>query len=137
MNQKFVKLLESNLSPEQIEIRGEVKIHLIKLKEKALSIWPELAKVRMFKNIKLDYTDDLGDAMAKAWMSLNTIEIELASLAKNTERMFDEVIGHELCHLMVPMIYKGVGYKDEELHGKEWQEIMKKMGFAIDPIDLE
>lgn len=137
---KFIKYLDEKkevLSPEQIELRTKVKNHLEHLKQIALQLYPVLGKVKMFNKIKLDYIDDLGDAMAQARMSTNTIEIELDSLVKHTERMFDEVIGHELCHLMVPMIYKGIGYKPEELHGEEWQNIMRQMKFNIDPKDLE
>jgi len=107
------------------------------LKCKAIILYPQLASNRRFKTIKLDYTYNLEDAMAKAWISLNTIELAIESLNEYPERMFNEVIGHELCHLLVPILYDGIGYKKDELHGKEWQELMTTMKFDIDPIDLQ
>jgi predicted SprT family Zn-dependent metalloprotease len=117
-------------------LKSRVGARLIRLKSRAKEMFPVLTTNKLFDKIKVEFTNDLGDAMAKAWMSLNVIEVEIESLVSHTERVISEVLGHELCHLMVPMIYKGVGYKDEELHGLEWQTIMNEMGFAIDLIDL-
>lgn len=124
----------NNITLAEQDLRTHAEEVLEDLKCKAVIMYPQLAPNRMFNKIRLDYTYNLEDAMAKAWMSLNTIEIEIESLMKYPERMFKEVIGHELCHLLVPMIYRCVGYKPEELHGAEWQNVMYTMGFHIDNI---
>ena len=117
-------------------LKSRVRSRLIRLKSTAIELYPVLKDNKQFNRITIDFEQDLGDAMGQARMSLNLIEIDIPSLIEHTTQVLDEVLGHELCHLMVPILHKGIGYKDDELHGAEWRNIMVRMGIDIDPKDL-
>ena len=74
---------------------------------------------RRYKRIKLIFCSDTdSDNIGLSWRSSNTIELNITHI---TEDNLDEVIVHELCHLIAP--------EEENDHGEEWQRCMKLAGF--------
>lgn len=108
---------------------------LIEVKQQAAINWPCLTKRYQFKKAKLIFADEL-ESWGLCWLASNTIEINMQCAIADPERTLTEVVGHELCHILTPLLYPGVGFTFEDAHGKEWQAIMKAMSLAIDPIDL-
>lgn len=113
-------------------LREEMQVKLVQLKQQASEIWPCISSRYQFKKAHLMFSPDIRGAWALAWLSSNTIEISMKRVTENPVRTVNEVVGHELCHIITPLLHPEI----QDPHGKEWQEVMNKMGIDIDPIDL-
>lgn len=71
--------------------------------------------------------DMRGKAAGKALLQLNTIKLNKVLFAENQQQFIDEVLPHELAHLITHQVFGRV-----KPHGKEWQYVMVKV-FGIKP----
>lgn len=51
--------------------------------------------------------------------------INVAILTIETERILNQTIPHEVCHMINCIIYPEITSREEEYHGKAWQELMR------------
>lgn len=112
----LVLLSEANVERAK-EAFNNFKAHI-------LTVYPELAKTYQFKKLRLIFTDSNGATAGQAWRSSNTIELSLDYLKKHEEEVVTQILGHEMAHIVAPLIYgdKGDG------HTPKWKQVMRELG---------
>lgn len=82
---------------------------------------------RQFDKMRLIFCNDYeSDLAGQAWVSSSTIEINLAYFNLDNEADLRQIIAHEMCHLLEPLVYWG---EDESDHGVGWRQLMTDLGF--------
>ncbi|MCA8972224.1 MAG: SprT-like domain-containing protein [Planctomycetes bacterium] len=79
----------------------------------ALDLWP----------VAIVWRDGLEGPAGIAWLEERTIELDAHLLARHPRRI-DEVLAHELAHLV---IHARIG-PDAEQHGPEWRALLEIAG---------
>lgn len=92
---------------------------------KAEALYPQLKQYKRFRKIRLIFTDDPKTDAGQCWRSSWTIELNKAYIPLFTDVMLDQILGHELCHIITPLLYGN----DYDGHCVQWKWAMMAMGF--------
>ncbi|MBL4817449.1 MAG: SprT family zinc-dependent metalloprotease [Shewanella sp.] len=68
-----------------------------------------------------------GKSAGTAHLQLNLLRFNATLLAENHQAFIDQVVPHEICHLLAYQLYGKV-----KPHGKEWQALMIKV-YQLEP----
>lgn len=103
----------------QLDAQLQAKLkQCIELAEQAFS--------RTFPAPSLSY-NVRGKAAGKAYLQLNQVRLNPTLLAENPQAFVDEVLPHEVAHLITHQVYGRV-----KPHGIEWQTVMSQV-FGLAP----
>lgn len=94
-------------------------------KAEAAKKFPQITSRHQFKSVKIIFTHNPKSHAGQAWRSSSTIELNLAYYPKYKVEMLTQILGHEFCHILAPLIYGDKGHG----HTTQWKAVMKEMGF--------
>ena len=78
-------------------------------------------------NITVEFKNGIKTAAGLAYQSEQRIVLNENLFLANKQSFFDEIIGHEVCHVVQHILYP-----NESLHhGKRWKELMMMLGLRL------
>jgi SprT protein len=77
-------------------------------------------------DIPVSYRNDMGSVAGYAYTDDLRIEFNAQLFISNIDNFFFDTIPHEVAHILVEILYPLV----KQDHGKEWRDIMHKLGIT-------
>lgn len=109
-------------------MKEKVKARVAELKALAIQLYPQIAKRHQFKSMKVEVVAEIKGARGLCWQASNYIQICMKSLQEDEEYMLREVVGHEVVHIIAPLLYGQKGWG----HTPSWKKVMAEMG--LEPV---
>lgn len=81
-------------------------------------------EVAKYINIIVEFKNGIKTAAGLAYQAEQRIVLNEKLFLANKQVFFDEIIGHEVCHIVQHILYPA----EKVAHGKHWKELMKALG---------